>query len=190
MKKIVFSVSIPLASLNRGDFKIKALLFLVAFTGFSCTDHENPLALISPPAGKANVDSGSGECLAISWSCDTEVDSVWTVFYGSDYRFQAHGERVLFSHYLDSTSKRQYWASETSTRFGRGFGRVSGQVMERVVSGAKPSTMIPLLCGSIKGMWTTCIEIRLMPYILYPKAMCSILSPLCKQRGRCATATF
>ena len=119
MKKIVFSVSIPLASLNRDDFKIKALLFLVAFTGFSCTDHENPLALISPPAGKAKVDSGSGECLAISWSCDTEVDSVWTVFYGLDYRFQAHGERVLFSHYLDSTSKKQYWASETSTRFGR-----------------------------------------------------------------------
>ena len=191
MKKIVFSVSIPLASLNRGDFKIKALLFLVAFTGFSCTDHENPLALISPPAGKANVDSGSGECLAISWSCDTEVDSVWTVFYGSDYRFQAHGERVLFSHYLDSTSKKQYWTGHQKLQPALGeFGRVSGRVVERVVSGAKPSTMIPLWCVSIKGMWTTCIEIRRMPDMLYPKAMCSIQSPLCKQRGRCATATF
>ena len=119
LRSAVFAVSIPLASLNRGDFKIKALLFLVAFTGFSCTNHENPLALISTPAGKAKVDADSGQCLAISWSCDTEVDSVWTVFYGSDYRFQAHGERVLFSHYLDSNSKRQYWASETSTHLGR-----------------------------------------------------------------------
>ena len=87
--------------------------------GFSCTDYENPLALISPPAGKAQVGSDSGECLAISWPCDTEVDSVWTVFYGSDYRFQAHGDSVLFSHYLDSNSKTQYWASETSTHLGR-----------------------------------------------------------------------
>ena len=119
MKKTVFSVSIPLEPLNRGDFKTKVLLLLVALTGFSCTDYENPLALISTPAGKAKVDADSGQCLAISWTCDTEVDSVWTVFYGSDYRFQAHGERVLFSHYLESTSKRQYWASETSTRLGR-----------------------------------------------------------------------
>ena len=119
MESAVFAVSILLEPLNRGDFKAKILLLLVACIGFSCTEHENPIALISTPAGKANVDSGSGECLAISWSCDTKVDSVWTVFYGSDYRFQAHGERVLFSHYLDSTSKKQYWASETSTRLGR-----------------------------------------------------------------------
>ena len=38
------------------------------------------------------------------------------------------GERVLFSHYLDSNSKRQYWASETSPTLGES-GRVSGRVM-------------------------------------------------------------
>ena len=95
------------------------MLLLVTCLGWSCTDQDNPIALTSIPAGKVYVGSDSGECLAISWPCDTEVDSVWTVFYGSDYRFQAHGERVLFSHYLDSNSKRQYWASETSTRLGR-----------------------------------------------------------------------
>ena len=119
MKSAVSAVSILPESLNRGDVKIKILLLLVACIGFSCTDQGNPLALISTPAGKAKVDSDSDECLAISWSCNTEVDSVWTVFYGSDYRFQTHGERVLFSHYLESTSKKQYWASETSSRFGR-----------------------------------------------------------------------
>ena len=99
---------------------MRMLLLLVACIGWSCTDHENPLALISIPAGKVHVDSDSDECLAISWACDTEVDSVWTVFYGSDYRFQVHdNERVLFSHYLDSNSKTQYWASETSTHLGR-----------------------------------------------------------------------
>ena len=117
MKSAVYSI-LP-EPLNRGNFKTKILLPLVAFIGFSCTDHENPLALISTPAGKAKVDSDSDECLAISWTCDTEVDSVWTVFYGSDYRFQAHGDSVLFSHYMDSTSKKQYWASETSARLGR-----------------------------------------------------------------------
>ena len=44
---------------------------------------------------------------------------MWTIFYGADYRFQAHGERVLFSHYMESTKKKEYWASETMTRFGR-----------------------------------------------------------------------
>ena len=98
---------------------MRMLLLLVAFMGFSCTEQNNPIALISTPAGKVHVDSDADECLAISWPCDTEVDSVWTVFYGSDYRFQAHGERILFSHYLDSNSKRQYWASETSAPLGR-----------------------------------------------------------------------
>ena len=119
MKRAIFAVSILPEALNRGYFKTKILLLLAAFIGFSCTDHENPLALISIPAGKVKVDSGSDECLAISWPCDAEVDSVWTVFYGSDYRFQAHGDSVLFSHYLASNSKTQYWASETSTRLGR-----------------------------------------------------------------------
>ena len=112
-------VSILPESLNRDDVKTKFLLLLVSCIGFSCTEYENPLALISTPAGKAYVDSDPGECLAISWSCDAEVDSVWTVFYGSDYRFQAHGERVLFSHYIASTKKKRYWASETSIRLGR-----------------------------------------------------------------------
>ena len=98
---------------------MRMLLLLVAFIGFSCTDQNNPIALISTPAGKVHVDADADECLAISWSCDTEVDSVWTVFYGSDYRLQVHSERVLFSHYLDSNSKKQYWASETSARLGR-----------------------------------------------------------------------
>ena len=80
---------------------MRILMLLVACIGFSCTDQDNPIALTSTPAGKAHVDD-EGECLAISWPCDTEVDSVWTVFYGAAYRFQAHGERVLFSHYLDS----------------------------------------------------------------------------------------
>ena len=44
---------------------------------------------------------------------------MWTVFYGSDYRFQAHGNSILFSHYMESTQKKQYWASETMTRLGR-----------------------------------------------------------------------
>ena len=104
---------------NQGDFKMRMLLLLVACMGFSCTDHDNPLGLSSLSAGKIHVDSDTGECLAISWTCDTEVDSVWTVFYGSDYRFQAHSERVLFSHYVESNRKKQYWASETSTRLGR-----------------------------------------------------------------------
>ena len=91
---------------------MRMLLLLVACIGWSCTDQDNPIALTSIPAGKVNVDSDAGECLAISWPCDTEVESVWTIFYGADYRFQAHGERVLFSHYLDSNSKKQYWASE------------------------------------------------------------------------------
>ena len=98
---------------------MRILLLLVACMGFSCAHHENPLALTSPPAGKANVHSGKSEYLAIFWPCDAEVNSVWTVFYGSDYRLQAHGDSVLFSHYLDSNSKTQYWASETSTRLGR-----------------------------------------------------------------------
>ena len=97
---------------------MRMLLLLVAFMGFSCTGQNNPIALISTPAGKIHVDS-AGECLAISWACDTEVNSVWTVFYGSDYRFQVHGDRVLFSHYLDDASKQEYWASEASTRFGQ-----------------------------------------------------------------------
>ena len=98
---------------------MRMLVILVACMGFSCTEQENPIAHISPPASKAYVDSDAGERLALSWLCDTEVDSVWTVFYGSDYRFQAHGERILFSHYLTSNKKKQYWASETSTRLGR-----------------------------------------------------------------------
>ena len=98
---------------------MKVLLLLIACIGFSCTEHENPLARINIPAGKATVNSDSDECLAVSWPCDTEVDTVWTVFYGADYRFQAHGERILFSHYLTSNSEKRYWASETSTRFGR-----------------------------------------------------------------------
>ena len=98
---------------------MRMLLLLVACIGWSCTDQDNPIALTSIPAGKVNVDSDAGECLAISWPCDTEVYSVWTVFYGAAYRFQAHGERVLFSHYVESNRKKQYWASETSTRFGR-----------------------------------------------------------------------
>ena len=98
---------------------MRILLLLIACIGFSCTDQGNPVALTSIPSGKANVDSDSGECLAIFWSCDTEVDSVWTVFYGTDYRFQAHGDSILFSHYVDSNRRREYWASETLTRFGR-----------------------------------------------------------------------
>ena len=67
---------------------MRILMLLVACIGFSCTDQDNPIALTSTPAGKAHVDD-AGECLAISWPCDTEVDSVWTVFYGAAYRFQA-----------------------------------------------------------------------------------------------------
>ncbi len=119
LKSAVSTISILPEPLNQGDFKTKILLLLVACIGFSCTEHGNPLALISIPAGKVKVNSDAGECLAISWTCDTEVDSVWTVFYGSDYRFQAHGDSVLFSHYMDGTSKKQYWASETSTRLER-----------------------------------------------------------------------
>ena len=118
MKSAISAVSILPELLHRGGFKAKILLLLVACIGSSCTEQGNPLALISIPAGKTTVDSDSDECLAIYWTCDTEVDSVWTVFYGSDYRLQAHGERILFSHYLDSSSKKRYWVSETSTRLG------------------------------------------------------------------------
>ena len=94
---------------------MRILLLLIACMGLSCADQDNPIAPTGLPAGKVQVD----ESLVISWPCDAEVDSVWTVFYGSAYRFQTHGERVLFSQYLDSNRKRQYWASETLTRFGR-----------------------------------------------------------------------
>ena len=91
---------------------MRILLLLMACIGFSCTEQEKPIAFTSIPPGKANVDSDAGACLAISWTCDAEVDTVWTVFYGADYRFQTHGDSVLTSHYLDSHSRREYWASE------------------------------------------------------------------------------
>ena len=119
MKSAISTVGILSELLHRGGFKAKILLLLVACIGLSCTEQGNPLAFINIPAGKTTVDSDSDECLAIYWTCDTEVDSVWTVFYGADYRFQAHGDSILFSHYVESNRKIQYWASETSTRLGR-----------------------------------------------------------------------
>ena len=98
---------------------MRMLVILVACMGFSCTEQENPISHIIPPAGKAYVDSGFGERLALSWPCDAEANSVWTVFYGAGYRFQVHGDSILFSHYLDSNRRIEYWASETQTHLGR-----------------------------------------------------------------------
>lgn len=99
-------------SSNRGDLRLLLGALFVALMGFaSCADQDN---LIGPsgPAGKATVDSDAGESLIISWACDTAVDSVWTIFYGADYRFQIHGEDVLFSHYLTNNQRGEYWTSE------------------------------------------------------------------------------
>lgn len=94
-------------------------LFILSFALIgllSCEEHANPVGGGLGLAGKAVVEGedamATGAPRVISWACGDDSTAVWTIFYGTRYRFKVAGDRVLLSEYKDAGQRVQYWTSE------------------------------------------------------------------------------